>query len=161
MWVYRRPFDYTRVKNLQVVFYPEGVNTASGSPSIANVTSAGTTKQEQSATGSPSITAITSAGTTVQEQSATGAPEITNITAAGEAELIVGETASGAPEITNITASGVSEIQKTSTGSPSILNVTAAGTATQSSPPIITDVDGDEAWDDGDTGLVITGTGFI
>ncbi len=27
--------------------------------------------------------------------------------------------------------------------------------------PIITDVDGDETWDDGDTGLVITGTDFI
>jgi len=28
-------------------------------------------------------------------------------------------------------------------------------------PPLITDVDGDETWDDGDTGLVITGTIFI
>ena len=135
--------------------------TATGAPSITAITSAGTTKQEQSATGAPSITAITSAGTTVQEQSATGAPEITNITAAGEAVIDEGETATGAPEITNITASGVSEIQKTSSGSPSILNVTAAGTATVFTPPIITDVDGDEAWDDGDTGLVITGSGFI
>jgi len=29
------------------------------------------------------------------------------------------------------------------------------------SGPVITDVDGDETWDDGDTGLVITGTGFV
>ena len=28
-------------------------------------------------------------------------------------------------------------------------------------PISITDVDGDETWDDGDTGLVITGTGFV
>ncbi len=28
-------------------------------------------------------------------------------------------------------------------------------------PPAVTDVDTDEAWDDGDTGLVATGTGFV
>lgn len=34
-------------------------------------------------------------------------------------------------------------------------------TITGGGPVIITDVDGDEAWNDGDTGLVITGTGFV
>lgn len=30
-----------------------------------------------------------------------------------------------------------------------------------SGPVVVTDVDGDETWNDGDTGLIITGTGFV
>ena len=49
---------------------------------------------------------------------------------------------------------------KTADGAPDIILVTAAGVAVQSSPPIITVVDGDDAWTDGDSALVATGTGF-
>jgi len=55
------------------------------------------------------------------------------------------------------------------TGSPSTVEgpcVCAGGSViivvhAELSGPVITDVDTDEAWNDGDTGLVITGTGFV
>lgn len=55
------------------------------------------------------------------------------------------------------------------TGSPSTVEgpcVCAGGSVIivvhdELSGPVITDVDTDEAWNDGDTGLVITGTGFV
>ena len=51
----------------------------------------------------------------------------------------------------------------TASGSANLPSLTATGTATKSAAGgvTITVVDGDNSWADGDTGLVITGTGFV
>lgn len=49
----------------------------------------------------------------------------------------------------------------TASGTPTLTGATAAGTAGFASSVTITDVDGDETWTDGDTGLIITGSGFV
>jgi hypothetical protein len=49
----------------------------------------------------------------------------------------------------------------TATGAPSVPLITAAGTGSVSGTVTITDVNATESWTDGDTGLVITGTGFV
>ena len=55
-------------------------------------------------------------------------------------------------------------------GSKTAMNTTLSATgdlvvhhfALKAAPgPVITDVDGDETWDDGATGLVITGSNFV
>ncbi len=50
---------------------------------------------------------------------------------------------------------------KTASGTPPIATITASGVAGIASSVVITDVNTTESWTDGDTGLVITGTGFI
>ena len=70
-------------------------------------------------------------------------------------------TASGTPSSDIITASGVASFRHSASGTPSSDIITASGTAGILSSVTITDVNTTESWDDGDTGLVITGTGFV
>lgn len=79
-------------------------------------------------------------------------------------EAPVGEpNASGTPTITAATASGTAALLATgltASGSPTVTAATASGYANASNV-IITDVNTTESWNDGATGLVITGSGFV
>jgi hypothetical protein len=70
-----------------------------------------------------------------------------------------GNTASGTPSIAKLTTSATAEIEKIATGTPNLAKPTSSGTAQRAL--VITDVDGDEDWADGATGLVATGEGFV
>jgi hypothetical protein len=106
----------------------EHILPASGSPSIDAVTASGTASQKYSATGSPSIDEITASGTaTLEALGSSGSPSIDEITASGSAGLVL--DASGSPSIDQITASGTASQELSATGSPSIDTVTASGTA--------------------------------
>ena len=158
-WVYRRPFDIRRARPLNVALYPDGETTASGSPSIVKPTSSGTLVVTNKASGTPSLTKITSTGTLVLELPASGSPSLTKITSAGNTDLV--HLSAGSPELTKPTSAGTGILPDTlASGTPSLTKATSAGTALQPLP-VVTDVDGDETWADGDTGLVITGTGFV
>jgi hypothetical protein len=69
------------------------------------------------------------------------------------------KTASGTPSIAKPTSSGTSTWRKIATGTPSLAKPTTSGNAQRAL--VITDVDGDEDWADGATGLVATGEGFV
>ena len=70
-------------------------------------------------------------------------------------------SASGTPSIAKPSSAGVAEIEKQATGTPSLAKPTSSGTASVSPTISITDVNTTEEWDDGDTGLVATGLGFV
>ena len=136
------------------------VLSASGTPTIENLTSTGSAKFERTASGSPTIENITSTGvaSAFTVISASGTPTIEAITSTGSATIR--HEASGSPTIENITSTGSAKFEFTASGSPSIANLTSAGNATRTSVKV-TDVNTTESWNDGDTGIVITGTGFV
>ena len=68
--------------------------------------------------------------------------------------------ADGTPSITKPTSAGTLVATNVTSGSPSLVKPTSAGTTTITAAPVVTVVDGDNTWDDGDSGLVATGTGF-
>lgn len=70
-------------------------------------------------------------------------------------------TSSGTPDLETLTASGVANQVLLPSGTPDLAELTAVGVATLASSVVITDVDGDESWVDGDANLVVTGTGFV
>ena len=138
-----------------------GSPTASGTPSIDVITASGTATQTQLVSGTPSIDVLTASGVATQTQLVSGTPSIDVLTASGVATLAAFITASGTPSIDVLTASGVATLAAfiTASGTPSIDVATAVGVATRG--PIIDDVNTTESWNDGDSGLIITGKGFM
>ncbi len=101
--------------------------TASGTPSIATITSAATVELRHSASGTPSLEVITAAATTSLSRGSEGTPTLDAITASGQAQIV--KLASGAPAITEITASGTATVAaRVASGTPSIDALTAAAT---------------------------------
>ncbi len=73
-----------------------------------------------------------------------------------------GFSASGTPDIAKPTSAGTVLFERDAAGTPSVAKPTSSGAGTVTGlGPIITDVNGTESWDDGDTGLVITGIRFL
>lgn len=135
--------------------------TASGSPSIPASTASGAATVRRDASGTPSVTAPTASGAATVHRDASGSPSTPAVTGAGVAT--VRRVASGTPSTPAVTAAGtatVSGANVTASGSPSTPAATASGQASRTSVKI-TDVNTDESWTDGETGLPITGSGFV
>lgn len=72
-------------------------------------------------------------------------------------------------DLTSSDAQSTSEVTSPAVGQAHALTAASAESASEVTTPsliasgsvVVTDVDSDETWDDGDTGLVITGTGFV
>jgi hypothetical protein len=131
---------------------------ASGTPDIAKPTSVGSATIEKIASGAPSIAKPTSTGNVDLVWAASGSPSIAKPTSAGGA--VLKWVATGTPSISKPSSTGTVEVEKLGAGTPSIAKPISSGIAF-SDPPEITDVDGDETWNDEATGLIITGTGFV
>ncbi len=110
--------------------------------------------------GKPQRQILTRHAVLGEGETASGSPSITKPTSAGT--LVVTNNASGTPSLTKPTSTGTGTVTgaNLASGSPSLTKPTSAGTGLHPLP-VVTDVDTDEAWVDGDTGLVITGTGFV
>ncbi len=112
------------------------------------------------ASGTPSLVELTASGQVVLTYDVSGSPVLTAITASGAAALGA-LLASGSPAAPVFVASGAAALQALlASGVPNIEALIAAGNAFRTSVGI-TDVNTTESWTDGDTGLVITGTGFL
>jgi hypothetical protein len=92
---------------------------------------------------------------------ASGTPSLDELTSVGVASQIL--KPSGTPSLDQLTASGTASATSavlTASGTPDLTQLTASGTAARFTVQI-TDVNTTETWDDGDTGIPITGTGFL
>ena len=112
------------------------IKSASGTPSIEEITASGTSKKIQKASGTPSIAEITASGISTIIKKATGTVVVAAVVASGVAALI-GDvlTSDGTPSIEEITASGVSTIIKKSNGAFNLDEITAVGQSTQTLKP--------------------------
>jgi len=70
-------------------------------------------------------------------------------------------TANGTPSAPVTTASGAIVLIHDVTGAVTLQQITSSGVVVIAGGVVITDVNGTESWTDGDSGLVITGTGFV
>jgi hypothetical protein len=110
-----------------------GALTASGTPSIDEITASGTSTQTYKASGTVSIAEVTASGVSKIIKKATGAAVAAAVVASGVSSFSL--DASGSPSIEEITASGVSKIFKKSDGTPGISEITASGQSTQTLKP--------------------------
>ena len=135
--------------------------TASGTPSITAITASGAVETQLGASGTPSIAEITATGLVGHINSASGTPSLADITASGAVQTTLG--AYGTATLTAITSTGnVSTTQQVveASGTATATAITASGNSYRTTVTI-TVVDGDNTWDDGSNGLVITGTNFV
>lgn len=145
--------------SIHVSFLEDSGETASGTPDVPVPTASGSADVIKGGSGTPSTPTPTTSGTARAGRSASGAPSTPVPTADGAAEVI--KSASGAPSVPVPTVSGVAGVIKSASGAISVPVPVAAGNAAIPSSVVITDVDTDETWQDGETGLVITGSGFV
>ena len=108
--------------------YTTPSKTASGSPTIENITSTGAAKLGRKASGSPTIANVTTTGSATKVRTASGSPTIATVTSTGSATAK--KIASGSPFIETLTTTGTATTRKVASGSPSIGNLTTTGTAT-------------------------------
>lgn len=108
--------------------YATPSKTASGSPTIENITSTGAAKLGRKASGSPTIANVTTTGSATKVRTASGSPTIATVTSTGSATAK--KIASGSPFIETLTTTGTATTRKVASGSPSIGNLSTTGTAT-------------------------------
>lgn len=72
-------------------------------------------------------------------------------------------TASGTPSISALTSSASATLTRHATSTASLSEIVGLGAATRTPATnvVITDVNTTESWTDGDSNLIITGTGFV
>jgi len=71
------------------------------------------------------------------------------------------KTANGAVSTPVLTASGALDLIHKASSTATLSQIISSGTAVIAGGVIITDVNTTESWTDGDTGLIITGSGFV
>ena len=106
-----------------------GVNTASGTPTLAEITASGSVTTEIGAYGTPTIAEITASGTAGYLVDATGTPTLTALTASGSVTTTSAVEASGNATLGEITASGTVTTEIGAYGTPTLAELTASGTA--------------------------------
>lgn len=101
--------------------------TASGTPSIDELTADGAATVIQTASGGPSLTELTADGNTQLGLPASGTPTLTELTADGAAAIGGAESASGTPSLSELTADGAATVIQTVSGSAILAELTADG----------------------------------
>ena len=106
-----------------------GVKSASGSPTLTEITASGTVVTEIGAYGTPTLAEITASGTAGYLVDATGTPTLTALTASGSVTTTSAVEASGSATLGEITASGTVETILGAYGTATLTELTASGTA--------------------------------